>query len=285
MDDKKLNTFLLIAEKKSLRQAADEAGYSQSALSQMLRSMEEELGVTLIERRHDGVRLTEAGEQLMPRIRAASRAVAQLKKEAEALGEKQKLIRIGTFSSLSRKILPMLVAGFQKEHPDVSFDIRIGGRDLVKAMQVGELDAVIMEPAMGEMPGIRIPMFDDDYCAVVPDSFADSLESPVSMEALQEYPFILPAESEERKSFHAERFKRTISVKSMDDHSVISMVSQGIGVTVVPRASVPDGMEGVRVLEIDEPWQRHIALTYSEEAGAAVRQFAAYVKCVKWDPI
>ena len=119
--------FCKVLELGSFTKAARYLGYSQSSVSQTIQSLEKELGVMLIDRRKDGIGLTPDGKEYFPYIQgvyAAEKALVQ--KENEMAGLENTTIRIGTFTSVSRTMLPPLMKAFLKEYPTVSFVLRQG---------------------------------------------------------------------------------------------------------------------------------------------------------------
>ena len=119
--------FCKVLELGSFTRAAQCLGYSQSSVSQTIKTMENELGVTLIDRKKDGIGLTPDGEEYFPYIQAVYAAEKALKqKENEMAGLENTTIRIGTFTSVSRTLLPPLMKSFQKEYPMVTFVLRQG---------------------------------------------------------------------------------------------------------------------------------------------------------------
>ena len=99
--------FIDVVEEGSFTKVANRIGYTQSAVSQTVKALERELGCTLVERSRDGVTLTKDGEQFMPYLQAVARderALAEKKREVQGLG--RATITIGTFTSVSRNLLP-----------------------------------------------------------------------------------------------------------------------------------------------------------------------------------
>ena len=105
-----------ILQTGSFSRAADELGYTQPAMSQAIASLEEELGIRLLQRGRSGVRLTPDGEELYPYIeQLIYRYDAMREKAGEISGLGSGLIRIGTLSSISVNWLPLIRQEFRKE--------------------------------------------------------------------------------------------------------------------------------------------------------------------------
>lgn len=103
----------MVVDRGSLKGAADELGYTQSAVSQAVKALERELGTTLIERGKQGVSLTRDGKQYLPYLRQIVTAELELEgKRQELLGLSSTDIRIATFTNVSRTVLPRVIRDF-----------------------------------------------------------------------------------------------------------------------------------------------------------------------------
>ena len=87
MDQRKLRTLLTTLRTGSFSKAALELGFTQSAVTQMMNALENELGCKILARSHSGVRLTPDGEALYPLIVEAEAALARLSNQAKALAQ------------------------------------------------------------------------------------------------------------------------------------------------------------------------------------------------------
>ena len=132
MDIRKCEAVLKIAERGKFAQAAEDLGYTQSALSQMVASLEAELGFKLLERSRAGSHLTLEGEQLLPFIEQAVAVERSLRERADEInGLETGVVRIGTISSISTHWLPSLIREFESKHPGVNFVIHQGDYTLI----------------------------------------------------------------------------------------------------------------------------------------------------------
>lgn len=117
----------MVVDRGSLKGAADELGYTQSAVSQAVKALERELGTTLIERGKQGVSLTRDGKQYLPYLRQIVTAELELEgKRQELLGLSSTDIRIATFTNVSRTVLPRVIRDFGALHPGVRFTLKQG---------------------------------------------------------------------------------------------------------------------------------------------------------------
>ena len=116
MDTKKLEALVLAVERGSLTAAAQEMGYTQSGLTNMMNALESELGLGLLLRSKSGVSLTPTGEALLPYMQALLRESRALEQAAEALQRRSaQLLRLGAYSSVARQWVPALLADFRQD--------------------------------------------------------------------------------------------------------------------------------------------------------------------------
>jgi DNA-binding transcriptional LysR family regulator len=118
-----LRSFVVIAEENSLTRAAARLHIAQQSLSQQVRTLEAQLGATLLERSSRGVRLTPVGIVLVREARTliahADRATAAVRRAAA--GEEGEL-RVGFLSSVANYVMPPVVRTFRARHPDVTLE-------------------------------------------------------------------------------------------------------------------------------------------------------------------
>lgn len=119
--------FQKIVELGSFTKAADRLGYTQSAMSQMISSLEGELGIKLLIRSRTGIKLTVEGKELYPYIeRLNHQLMAVQEKTKEIKGLDTGVVRMGTLGSISANWLPKLLKNFQDEYPKVEFVLHQG---------------------------------------------------------------------------------------------------------------------------------------------------------------
>ena len=256
MDVFKIKTFLRAVELGSLSKAAQELDYAPSALSHMLRSLEQELGLPLLKRFPAGIALTEAGEQLLPLFRKAVALENTIYTAAEKLT--RQVIHIGTYASISKYVLPKIVKEFNKAHPQMRISVTVGNRFTPEMVE--KLDLVFAEKDIAEGQ-CWMPLLEDAYVAVVGE---DSLpgQKRITLDELKETPFILPNDTAVNALCRDKLFN-VLEVSSDDDTSPISMVREGLGVTVLPKLSV-QGEPGVRILSLEPTVKRTLGLTWSK---------------------
>lgn len=119
--------FIKVAECKSFTLAAAELNYTQSAVSQMIRSLEKQLQTTLFIRSKSGLELTYEGSELLPYVRVMlKRYQAFQTKALELSSSTSGVVRIGMFATFAGTILPDFLKSFRADYPDVIFEFRQG---------------------------------------------------------------------------------------------------------------------------------------------------------------
>lgn len=146
-DYNQLRAFIAVAEFLSFSRAADSLGVSPSALSQMVRNFEERVETRLLHRTTRNVSLTEAGENLLQRVRPAAFELGHAVAQARRAGENPAgTVKVHSFRSAARKHIEPILAGFTERYPDVLLDITVddevtdivaGGFDV--GLRIGEV--------------------------------------------------------------------------------------------------------------------------------------------------
>lgn len=277
MDDRKLHVMLTTLRLGSFGKAALELDCSQPAVTQTINSMEDELGCKLFNRSHNGVQLTPAGERLLPLIVDADAAHTRLTDEARAISQGSAIpIRIAAFASFLYTWLPNAIKDYQKVHPEVSFDIRVASNKIHDWLQFGEIDIALADAQL--CGGLRwYPLMDDRYVVVIHQSMvADGVQS-IHQEELSRYPFITAPMEEMNVRLNPQPAK-SMTVNSDDNGALLSMVAQGLGVTVLPELSLQRLPSSVRVLELSPPIKRVLGIALSNAPNKAVKDFASFLR-------
>ncbi|MCS0824715.1 LysR family transcriptional regulator [Cytobacillus firmus] len=261
--------FVKAIETGSFTRAAEELGYTQSAISQMVQSLEEELSTTLIIRSRKGITLTSDGEEFLPFIRNicnSHRELLEKQKEMEGLGSG--LIRIGTFSSVSCNWLPGLMKDFKEQYPSVHFELHQGEYTSISSwIKEGTVDFGFVNPeAVSEL--ITIPLQEDEMLAVLPQEHPLSAQKIVSLKDLTKEPYILLDEgvlSEPMTVFKQNKFEPNIQFRVYDDFAIMSMIEQGLGVSILPKLVLSRCPYNVEMKSISPSIARTISLAYKDK--------------------
>jgi DNA-binding transcriptional LysR family regulator len=267
METQKIRAILMAAEKKSLSAAAEEFSYTPSALSHMADSLEEELGIKILERTRIGVELSDAGKQLKDKLSAVITAENELKRAAAEINRRTECeLRIASYSSISTYLLPEILQSFKQKHPEIRVYISVDDY-LGDMLKNGEADVVFGETSiLGEEK--TIILMEDEYVAILPEGTFARRKS-VDRDELYDLTFIQTNEKILKKYFDENRFAETVHLVSVDNSSVISMVKKRLGFAVLPSLSINKGTKGVKTLKLTPKLSRTLGIAYREGSSAA----------------
>ena len=274
--------FVKIVEVGSFTRAAEILGYTQPAMSQMVASLEHELGIKLLYRSRYGVRLTPEGERLLPSIQ---RTVAQYGSMQNIAGEIRGLdsgvVRIGTISSISCHWLPPVIRQFWEQYPNVQLVVHQGDYTTIPEwVRTGELDFGFVTPDAVSGTDKRFLKY-GEHRVCLPKNHPLAKLDRVPLEALASEPFLLLEEglySEPLAAFHALGLEPNIRMAMHDDYSILSMVEQGLGVTILPELVLRKQNYDIVMLPTEPMVMRRISIISRKqnELSIAAKRFIAF---------
>jgi DNA-binding transcriptional LysR family regulator len=164
MELRQLTYFVTVAEELHFGRAAERLHIVQSAVSQQIQRLERELGAELFDRSPRHVRLTAAGERLLPEARAVLAAADR----ARAAVAPPPGLRIGTSTGLGEH-LDRVLAAFAEHAPDVPVELfSLPAAERLALVADGRLDAAFVR-AVEPVPGVRVlPLWSDPLVAALP---------------------------------------------------------------------------------------------------------------------
>lgn len=248
MNLQQLRYAVALAEARSFTKAAEAQFVVQSALSQQVRRLEEELGVQLFARTTRTVSLTSAGESLLPLLRQVVAGIERIKFDAQALsGTVTGRLTVGMMEIPSESLdVAALMANFHLRYPDVSVTLRSGGSDvLVHAAADRKLDAAIVgsnvsrDDRGGGANLIFTHLFSESLVAVMPANHPLTRRSSVSVTDLAELSFIdfppgYGLRHETDRGFAGVPRRVAFEVTRVDE--VIHFVRNNLGVALLPES-------------------------------------------------
>lgn len=263
METKKLLALLEAVRLGSISKASEKMRYTQSGITQMLNSLETELGVPLLQRTSRGVVFTEEGKALEPFIRnILDGETALYAKVSELFQNTTERIRIGTFPSIASYWLPKVIKDFQNQHPNVNIEIKIGSNEFADWISSDEIDIGFAdETQAGYYEWSHIQ--NDEIYAAIHSSDPISKNQRVLIETLITNQVLLPTaggKSTPERILKGLQIKRKILVPSSSGETLLSLVSQGLGVTLVSRLYLNRQPDNVHLIPIDPPIIRKLGI-------------------------
>lgn len=279
----KYGLFCMVVENKGFTKTASQAGYSQSAVSQAVKSLEREMGTTLLERGRDEFKLTSDGESLYPYIRSVFNAEESLSgKLRELNGLINSTIRIGAFTSVGRNLLPPLMKQFKSEYPEVHFDLLQGEYTSI-GNWLRNNDADLGFVNTDAVSGLTVhTLYKDKMVAVLPKGHPLTRKKSVSLKELENQPLILLDEGEHSVALDAfadAGLSPDVEYKVYDDYTILAMIRQNLGVSVMYDFVLSEHDRGVEARPIDERPERTVALAWKnwDTLPLAAKRFAAFI--------
>ena len=162
-----------VAREGSFGRAATRLGYTQSAVSQQIASLERSVGERLLERPGGprAVSLTEAGELLLRHAEAiVARLDAARADMASLRAGETGMLRVGTYQSVGARVLPAVMRRFRTEHPGITLELHEPTTDpeLYAQIESGDIDLAFCSPPLPEGPFDSLELMSDPYVLVVP---------------------------------------------------------------------------------------------------------------------
>ncbi|RAL25763.1 LysR family transcriptional regulator [Thermoflavimicrobium daqui] len=255
--------FIMVVETKSFTKASQKLGFTQSAVSQMVKKLESELGVTLLNRSRTGVSPTKMGEKMLQHMREVSRIVSIMKQEAAAsIGLEIGTLRIGSTPSVSYKLLPGIIGGFRRLFPGIEIRHFEGDNEEVNDW----IEKSIVDIGFISSPSHEIefiPLLKDEMLIFVPDTPYWRQMENINLKDTINNCFIMPKGDCENLIFdlyQKEGLIPKLSYEVSDPTTILAMVQEEIGLTILPKMAVPRHSLAVHSLSLKPQATRTIGL-------------------------
>lgn len=258
MNLQQLKSFLAVARKRNYTRAAEELFLTQSAVSQQIRQLEQDLNLKLFEQIGKKVHLTEAGKILE---NEATRILAQVRQTHEIMedlsGLKRGKIRIGASTTPGVYLLPRILGTFRNAHPGVETNLVIDNTlNIEKRILCNDLDLAFVGRRLNRKDLIEKPFLEDHLVPIAPVGHPLASEHGISPGRMAEQPFILREKgSATRELVEAWARKKRINLKvsyEFDNPEAIKMaVISGLGISILSVHAVSWELKTKRLIILD----------------------------------
>ena len=283
MDSKKVRALVTVARTGSITAAAEQLGYTQPGLTNMMNSLENELGLTLLVRGKGGTSLSRDAWELLPSFNRLLEVDEEITKYAGRLVEKNtSTLRVGAFSSAAQHWLPGILASFRELN--IGTDTAVTATDIAStyaAVKSGELDCAIVSREESMMKGlVWISLHSDELVAVLPrDYVTDERFFPVGR--FDEEEFLMPSGGFEMDILPAlsaggHEIRAHLRRTNLDDAAIVSMVAHRLGFSVLSELVMRGMKEDVLVLPLQPRAWREMGIIVQENRlnDRNIRRFA-----------
>jgi DNA-binding transcriptional LysR family regulator len=242
----------------SFRRVGEQLHISQPALSETLRNLERELGVTLLERRRSGVRISEGGRALLPHVVAVLEAVDHLREAAGAQRQVSRMVRLGTVNAATIPLTTPAIQEFRQAHPTTQVEVvALQQADIHRLLLEGRIDLGLVNILAGDDPPPDLETTEllrgRPVVCLRADSPLAALDR-IGAEALRSEPLIgMTSGYAMHRYVHRLMRGEVPSFSYSTDGAEMGklMVAEGLGMTVLPDYSVAG-----------DPLERHGVITY-----------------------
>lgn len=258
-----LRALVAIADCGNFSEAALRLGISQSAVSHAIAGLEEGLGVVLLSRGRHGATLTPVGERILTHAQDILHSLALVGREANlSKGLQGGQVRIASFRSAATHVLPGVIAEFHKRYPNISVVIMEyrGDDGVEQALREGRVDiGLTCMPTADEFEAWEL--LRDEYIALFPPRI--KVPDPITWEDLSRHSLIMPPSNDYCSILirgHLTRLEQRITAtyEIMEDSTIVSMVSQGLGATIIARLAAEPVPPELQVRSLPVPLERMI---------------------------
>ena len=265
----KYNAMLKVIEHNSITKAAEEIGYTQSGISYMVKTLENEFGFPLLIRSKEGVIPTENALRLKPVLQKMVDTQQELENVIQELKHASLgTIRIGSYNSMLLTWLPQILKKFYQKFPDVDVKL-VEGMDpeLVSMLKNGSIDIAFTANTAPE--GFKfMKLASDPFQVIVPKDHPLAEKDSVTLADVARYKLVLPNENyynwltnyldtHDSAGTH-------FSYQLKDSTAIISMVANDLAITILPKRSLSALPENVVVKDFNENYSRVLGITYPD---------------------
>jgi DNA-binding transcriptional LysR family regulator len=280
-----LRTFIVVAEECHFTRAAARLHIAQPAVSQQIRTLEQQVGQQLLERNARSVRLTRAGQVFLPHARAAVHAADKgFAEVASSAGT----LRVGLVESAGPTHAPRLLTEFLARYPGIDLHVsQDGSEQMSDQVRAAELDVAFIAFPDARCPaGVTAHWLHPTESLVVAVAADHPLSSQgrLRLSDITDEPLIALRQGTGNRSvierIYAEHGTRPRIICEAPNLAVaMSFVAENLGLCLAPRSTVATAAPAVTAVELAEPvLQRHLALVWRspEAAGLLARAFVAF---------
>ncbi|MFM6849732.1 MAG: LysR family transcriptional regulator [Terrabacter sp.] len=275
LDTHRIRVFRSVMASGSIQAAADNLGYTSSAISQQISALQKETGLTLFEREGRGLSPTAAARSLVANTNDLMGELSRLDRVVEDLREgRSGSLTIGYFASAGAEWMPTLARRLTTEMPDLTLELVLTEIPEYAGATL-DLDVVVDTPGAQDPAGSRrVPLAVDPYVVILPVDHPLAGEDGVNLAQLSGDTWIrndLPHTTCSRifaAACESAGFLPRFAVQAQDHITAIAFVKAGVGITAVPQLAARIIPPEVRVLPLTAPTPvRHIAAVVRDPAG------------------
>lgn len=290
MEFRNINTFLKVASTQNFSKAAEQLGYSQSAVTVQIRQLEKELGTPLFERIGKRVSLTERGEEFTAYANEIMRVTNQAKLFAKNKKELDGVLRIGGVESVCTALLPDLLIAFHEQYPKVNIVIKSGTtQELMEMAKSNVIDLIFtLDRKICTTEWNRVVQEEERILFVSLTEKVQQLNQKISIQELVKKPFLL-TKLGAAYQYELERLLSEYDLKIVpiletgNTETIIHLLQNGMGFSFLPEFTVRKELKNKQFSEIytDLPVVTMYSQLFYHKSKWVTREMQQFIELVK----
>lgn len=297
MEDHRLKAFCLIVELKSFSKAAEAKFMTQSAMSHLIKKLEDELGVKLLNRNGKTITPTPAGKLFYSQ---SKQILGQYNIMANSIYDLVKIVKgplyIGASNTAATYLLPQVFYNFSKEYPEVLIELGVSNTErIMDDLNEGKIDIGIVEGEIKETTLFPEDIAEDEIIMIAADDNPLAGRKSLTSRDLVSQPFILPETGSGIREF-IDDFLRSVKIDPADikvsmalgsAELIIQMVQSGMGISFVSKwaafKALKDG--SVKILKMSNTKltrKFYLVCLEKEPSGITARTFRNFIREFKF---
>jgi DNA-binding transcriptional LysR family regulator len=293
VEDSRLKAFCLIVEMKSFSRAAEATLITQSAMSHMIRNLEEEMGVKLLNRSGKTVIPTPAGRLF---YRNAKKILGQYRTMEDSIytliNKVKGTLCIGASTTAASYLLPQVFYSFSRSYPEVRVDLAVSSTEkIINCLYEGRIESAVVEGNLKNSTLFPYVIAEDDIVIIASNDNPLAKKQVVAPDDLLSQQFIMPETGSGIREFVDDLLQdlkidpKAIKVLMTlgNTELIVQLVQYGMGISFVSKWAVFKALkdESVKVLNLSgKRLQRKFYLISAEKEPTTIvaRTFAKFVK-------
>jgi DNA-binding transcriptional LysR family regulator len=297
MEDHRLKAFCLVVETKSFSKAAEAKFMTQSAMSHLIKNLEDELGVKLLNRTSKTITVTPAGRLFYEYAKQILQLYKKMENDVYSIVHKVKgPLPIGASPTAATYLLPQVFYSFAKNYPEVQIEVSVSNTEaIIDYLCDGKIDLGIIEGDTKKRTIHFEEIAEDEMVIIASDENPLSKKKPLTPKDLVSQPFIMPETGSGTREL-VDNFLHALGIKPEDinismtlgnPELIVRMVQSGTGISFVSKWSVFSAIKEGSINLLHLPGKRlrrkfYLISLYEEPSTVAARTFREFLKEYKF---
>lgn len=289
MDIRQLQYFVEVAKQKSFTKASQALRISQPSISKMIKGLEDELGVTLLDRSDREVELTDAGLVAYEQAIHILQSIRHLASSIDELVHVQKgKVRMGLLPTIGALLFPHIIAGFKKEYPQIEIQMtEYSAKHIEIQVEKGTVDFGVTVLPIDTEKFETVSLLSEDLVAIVDGDHKFVGRDSIALSELRNEAFILFSEEfvlhdVVRRACIQSGFEPKIAYMASLWDLVCEMVTTQLGISVIPRSMASRlNNPKVHIIALSAPhiaWELALIYRRNKYLSYATKEFMKYIR-------